>query len=68
MNGEAGVDGEALRRLRHDIRSPLVVISGFAQLLGGERELTSQERRDYAGRIETAARDLQQLVNDIIGF
>ena len=64
---DVGIDEEALRRLRHDIRSPLVVISGFAQLLAGDRELTDQDRRAYAMRIQTAAEDLQRLIDEVVG-
>jgi signal transduction histidine kinase len=56
-------DRDALRVLNHDIRSPLVVISGFAQILAGEGDLTDEQRREYAGRILTAAGELQSLVD-----
>jgi signal transduction histidine kinase len=62
-----GLDDEALRRLRHDIRSPLVVISGFAQLLAGDRDVSVDDRRAYASRIQTAAEDLQRLIDEIVG-
>jgi signal transduction histidine kinase len=61
------LDDETLNRLRHDIRSPLVVISGFAQLLAGDRVVSDEDRREYASRIETAAKELQQIVEDAIG-
>jgi signal transduction histidine kinase len=61
------VDDEALRKLRHDLRSPLVVIDGFAQLLAGDREISEQERRDYATRIVRASRELEQLMVDALG-
>jgi signal transduction histidine kinase len=57
------VDEEALRKLRHDLRSPLVVIAGFAQLLGGDREISLEERRDYAERILRASQELEQLID-----
>ena len=57
------MDEEALRKLRHDLRSPLVVIAGFAQLLGGDREVTIQERRDYAERILRASQELEHLID-----
>ena len=56
------VDEETLRKLRHDLRSPLVVITGFAQLMSGDREITEQERRDYAERILRAAQEMEQLM------
>jgi signal transduction histidine kinase len=56
------VDEETLRKLRHDLRSPLVVITGFAQLMSGDREITDQERRDYAERILRAAQEMEELM------
>ena len=58
-----GRDAEALRRVRHDLRSPLVVIGGFAQLLASDRPLTDEQRRDYAQRIQNAARDMERLLD-----
>ena len=57
---------QTLRQLRHDIRSPLMVITGFAQLLAGDRDLTAEERQEYAGRIQTAADDLRQVLDDAL--
>jgi signal transduction histidine kinase len=57
------VDDEALRRLRHDLRSPLVVIGGFASLLAAEGPVGEADRRDYAERIQRAAEDLSALVD-----
>ena len=61
------VDEETLRKLRHDLRSPLVVIAGFAQLLSGDRPVTDEERRDYAVRILRASEELEQLMNEALG-
>jgi signal transduction histidine kinase len=58
---------DPLRTLRHDLRSPLVLIDGFAQLLASDRELDDQLRRDFAERIRAAARDLQVLVDRAAG-
>ncbi|MEA2168694.1 MAG: His Kinase (phospho-acceptor) domain [Solirubrobacteraceae bacterium] len=58
------MDDEARRQLRHDLRSPLVVIAGFAQLLQSERELELSDRRDYAERILRAARELEGLIDE----
>ena len=62
-----GIDEETLKRLQHDVRSPLVVISGFAQLLSTDSDLSHDDRREYAGRIEEAARDLTRLIDEILG-
>ena len=61
------MDDETLRKLRHDLRSPLVVITGFAQLLSGDREVTDDERRDYAERILRASAEMEQLMVDALG-
>jgi signal transduction histidine kinase len=61
------VDDETLRKLRHDLRSPLVVITGFAQLMSGDREITDQERRDYADRILRAAQEMEELMSAALG-
>jgi signal transduction histidine kinase len=61
------VDHETLRKLRHDLRSPLVVITGFAQLLSGDREISDAERRDYAERILRASQELEALMSDALG-
>ena len=65
--GVAELDEDTLNKLRHDIRSPLVVISGFAQLLAGDRVVSDDDRREYAGRIQTAAQELQEIVEKAIG-
>jgi signal transduction histidine kinase len=61
------VDEETLRRLRHDLRSPLVVITGFAQLLSGDREISDEERRDYAERILRASQEMEALMTEALG-
>ena len=61
------MDDETLRKLRHDLRSPLVVIAGFAQLMSGDREITDQERRDYSERILRASQEMEQLISDALG-
>lgn len=52
-----------LRRLRHDLRTPLHAILGFAELLGG-RPLDDDARRDVE-QIREAARRLQAIVDAI---
>jgi signal transduction histidine kinase len=62
----APADADRLRRLRHDLRSPLVLIGGFAELLASDRPASEIDRRDYAERIQRAAADLQRLVDDAL--
>jgi signal transduction histidine kinase len=57
------LDDDALRALRHDLRSPLVVIAGFAQVLAGDGPVDDAERRDYAERILRASEDLTAMVD-----
>ena len=59
-------EAQSLSRLRHDIRSPLMVITGFAQLLGAERDLSNEERAEYAGRIQSAADELRRVLDDAL--
>ena len=53
-----------LRRLVHDLRSPVAVIDGFAQLLQrGAGTLTEEQRADYTQRIVDAAGELKTLLD-----
>ena len=63
--GAITLDHDALRQLRHDLRSPLLVITGFAQLLEGD--VSDHDRRQYADRIQAAAEELRKLLEDAIG-
>ena len=42
---------DGFSRLRHDLRTPLTVVIGFAELLAGQRALSDAQRRDYAERV-----------------
>lgn len=61
------MDEQALRQLRHDLRSPLVVITGFAQLMAGERPISDEDRRDYSARIIKAAEEMESLMSAALG-
>ncbi len=59
----SGHEPDELARLRHDLRTPLAVVSGFAELLAAQDGVTEEQRRDYATRIAQAARELRDLVD-----
>jgi len=52
-----------LSRLRHDLRTPLTVVIGFAEIMAGDRPLTDEERRDYAARVLSAAIEIRELID-----
>jgi signal transduction histidine kinase len=54
---------EEIRRLRHDLRTPLTIVAGFAEVLAADRPLDDAERREYATRIQDAAADIRRLVD-----
>ena len=57
------LDDESLQQLRHDVRTPLAVIVGFADVLAMKEELSFEDRRDYAQRISTAAGEIRDLLD-----
>jgi signal transduction histidine kinase len=59
-------DDEARRRLRHDLRTPLTIVSGFAEVLAGDREISDADRREYAARIKTAADEIRALIDQVL--
>ena len=55
---------DALAKLVHDLRSPLTVAEGFAQLLArDEGRLTAEQRADFANRIAAAMADMRALLD-----
>jgi signal transduction histidine kinase len=54
---------DELIRLRHDVRTPLTVVIGFAEILAGDRPLTDEQRRDYAERILNAGFEIRELLD-----
>ena len=57
---------ERRRRLRHDLRTPLTIVSGFAEVLAGERPISEADRREYASRIHAAAIEIGELVDALL--
>ena len=54
------------RRLRHDLRTPLTIVSGFAEVLAGDRSISDDDRREYASRIHAAAIEIRELVDQLL--
>jgi signal transduction histidine kinase len=54
------------RRLRHDLRTPLTIVTGFAEVLAGERPISDNDRREYASRIHAAALEIGDLVDELL--
>jgi len=59
-------DDERRRQLRHDLRTPLTIVSGFAEVLAADRQISDADRREYATRIHAAALEIGQLVDALL--
>ncbi len=60
------LSGEARRRLRHDLRTPLTIVAGFAEVLAADRPISDQDRRDFAARIQDAATEIRELIDRVL--
>jgi signal transduction histidine kinase len=58
-----GSPNDRRRRIRHDLRTPLTIVSGFAEVLAAERPISDADRREYANRIHAAALEIGELVD-----
>jgi signal transduction histidine kinase len=61
-----GTDSDRRRRLRHDLRTPLTIVSGFAEVLAADRVISDADRREYAARIHAAALEIGELVDELL--
>ena len=59
-------DADRRRRLRHDLQTPLTIVSGFAELLAADRAISDADRREYAARIHAAAIEIGDLVHALL--
>jgi signal transduction histidine kinase len=66
MTPGAGLGDDERRKLRHDLRTPLTIVSGFAEVLAADREISASDRRDYAQRIHAASAEIKQLVDALL--
>jgi signal transduction histidine kinase len=56
---------ERLARLVHDLRTPLTIVQGFAELLErGVSSLDDERRSEYLGRIAAAGREMKDILDD----
>ena len=55
---------ERLARLVHDLRTPLTIVQGFAELLDrGGGALDDTRRSEYLGRIAAAGREMKDILD-----
>ena len=54
---------EEVRRVRHDLRTPLTIVTGFAEVLASDRAIPDESRREYAARIQAAAEEIRELLD-----
>jgi signal transduction histidine kinase len=59
-------DEDARRRLRHDLRAPLTIITGFAELLASDKPISEVQRREYAARIQSAGVELRTMLDELL--
>jgi signal transduction histidine kinase len=57
------LDAETRRRLRHDLRTPLTIVAGFAEVMAADRPMTDADRREFATRIINAAGEIRDLID-----
>jgi signal transduction histidine kinase len=57
---------EELRRLRHDVRTPLTIVTGFAEVLAGDRVVSDADRQDYARRILAAGQEIRGMLDALL--
>jgi K+-sensing histidine kinase KdpD len=56
---------ERLVSIVHDLRTPLTIVQGFADLLSRRGEsLSSEQREEYVTRIAAAAGEMKAILDD----
>lgn len=63
MASDGGPDGRLLA-LAHDLRTPLTLVTGFAEMLARDRgELTEEQRAEYVKRLADCAREMTEILD-----
>jgi signal transduction histidine kinase len=58
-------EDERLVALVHDLRTPLTIVQGFADLLGRrDATLSDEQRSEYVSRIAAAAGEMKTILDD----
>jgi signal transduction histidine kinase len=60
------VTDDVRRRIQHDLRTPLTIVSGFSEVLAADRPISDEARRDYAARIHAAAEELREMIDALL--
>jgi signal transduction histidine kinase len=57
--------GERIARLVHDLRTPLTIVQGFAELMErGGADLADDRRAEFLTRIVQASREMKEILDD----
>jgi K+-sensing histidine kinase KdpD len=65
MTETTGAPDERLTSLVHDLRTPLTIVQGFADLLSRRgAELSDDQRDEYVSRIAAAAAEMKAILDD----
>ena len=57
---------DVIKRLVHDLRTPLTIVEGFAHLLErDEAKLGPEQRAEYAHRIKDAAGEMRAMLDRV---
>jgi signal transduction histidine kinase len=60
------VTDDERKQLRHDLRTPLTIVTGFSEVLAADRPISDEARRDYAARIHAAAQELREMIDTLL--
>lgn len=60
-----GAAGDPLACVLHDLRTPLAIVSGFAELLERRAgQLTAEQRAEYVARIRDGCRQMARVLDE----